>query len=646
MSALRIFSCVLGLAALLSAHGGQYRGAVVPNQPVPPPPSGNPSTPPGLRPAPGPGIPGATPGPGIGTPVGDNPLTEWHAWWEFNKDPYVQARGLDKAGPETGSDDFYLGVRRAVDRIDTLAPTDDDKQKLILPVLVKLLEEERNRDVQSACLVALGKIGRDVPGDAPAGGLEALLSARISRGDQEVRETAVLALGIAGRVEALPLLAALVRDDAVGRKLESREYVSNRTRAFAAYALGLLAHRSEDAAVDQQIAELLLGVLRDKALDDRDLRCAALNGLGILGCGDSAGAGKLLLWRTVESLLEYHGKDLGRGDELVQAHAPIAIGRLLGRGSTSLHQRCKQRFADELLARKRRSNPILQSSAIALGMLVEPTSDDQEFVDALRDTYEDGHDRLARSFALMAMARIGGADNKVWLLRAYERGNKSTERPWIALALGMWAACGNESERGDPTIVRRLTDDLQDSSNRDTTAALAIAVGLTRHPLAFVPLTETLRTSEANERVAGYCAVALGLLGDRNAVPMLSQILARSERRQFLLPQTALALGMLGDRQANEQLVAMMKKSQSVTSLSALAKAIGQIGDRRAIEPLCAILADHETTKLGRAFVAAALGGVGDKDLLPWNLPLSVDCNYATGMDTLTNGSTGVLDIL
>lgn len=641
MNALRLCSCVLGLASLLAAHGGQYRGVVVPNQQAPPPPSGKPVTPPGLRPAPGPGIPGATPGPGTGTPLEANPITEWHVWWEFNKDPFVQARGLVKEGPVTGSDDFYLGVRRAVDRIDTLAPTDDDKDKGIVPMLVRLLEEERNRDVQSACLVALAKVGREVP-DV---GLEALLAARISRGDQEVRESAVLSLGIAGRVEALPMLAGLVRDDAVGRKLEERDHVSDRTRAFAAYALGLLAHRSSDAAVDQEVCDLLVAVLRDKEIDDRELRCAALNGLGILGCGE-AGAGKLLLWRTVEFLLDYHGQDLGRGDELVQAHAAIAIGRLLGRGNSSLHQRCKQRFADELLARKRRSIAILQSDAIALGMLAEPTSEDEEFVDALRRTYEDGHDRLARSFALIALARIGGADNKAWLLRAYERGNKSSERPWIAMALGMWAAGANEVDRGDPAIVRRLVDDLQDSANRNTTAALAVAVGLTRHPLAFAPLSETLRVTEANETVAGYCAVGLGLLGDRNAVPMLSQILSRSERRQILMPQTALALGMLGDRQANEQLVAMIKTSQSVTSLAALAKAIGQIGDRRAIEPLGAILADRETTKLGRAFVAAALGGVGDKDLLPWNLPLSVDCNYATGMDTLTNGQTGVLDIL
>jgi hypothetical protein len=56
--------------------------------------------------------------------------------------------------------------------------------------------------------------------------------------------------------------------------------------------------------------------------------------------------------------------------------------------------------------------------------------------------------------------------------------------------------------------------------------------------------------------------------------------------------------------------------------------------------------ADTELTKLARAFVAAALGGVGDADPLRWNLPLVVDCNYAAAVDTLTNGATGVLDIL
>ena len=80
--------------------------------------------------------------------------------------------------------------------------------------------------------------------------------------------------------------------------------------------------------------------------------------------------------------------------------------------------------------------------------------------------------------------------------------------------------------------------------------------------------------------------------------------------------------------------------------LASLAIAIGRIGDRRSIDALIESSEDRELTKLARAFVAAALGGVGDKDELFWNVPLSLDSNYATNIDTLTNGATGILDIL
>ncbi len=88
------------------------------------------------------------------------------------------------------------------------------------------------------------------------------------------------------------------------------------------------------------------------------------------------------------------------------------------------------------------------------------------------------------------------------------------------------------------------------------------------------------------------------------------------------------------------------ERSESVAVLAALANAIGQIGDRRAIPLLVALTKDDEQTKLGRAFAAAALGGVCERLALPWNLPLSRDANYGAPVDTLSNGATGVLDIL
>jgi HEAT repeat protein len=113
-----------------------------------------------------------------------------------------------------------------------------------------------------------------------------------------------------------------------------------------------------------------------------------------------------------------------------------------------------------------------------------------------------------------------------------------------------------------------------------------------------------------------------------------------------VLQQAAVGLGRLGDVDANQKLVAMIERSESVAVLAALANAIGQIGDRRAIPLLVALTKDDAQTKLGRAFAAAALGGVCERHALPWNLPLSRDANYGAPVDTLSNGATGVLDIL
>jgi HEAT repeat protein len=514
-----------------------------------------------------------------------------------------------------------------------------------VPALAALLAAERNRDIQSAGLIALGKIGLDGAGVD----LEATLAQAAARDDQEVRESAVLALGIGGRAAALPLLSALARDDAAGRRLVDRAEVGDRTRAFAAYGLGLLAWRSDDVALRRQAHDVLLPLLTEPTADDRDLRTAAVTGLGLLRRdGDGAGH-RRLAWQTVEELLHWYQRDLGRGDEIVQAHAPVAIGRLLGRGTGALHQRCKEHFAAVLTATERRSNAILQSAALALGMLAVPAEEhaaDALCARALQAYYDRGRDQQARGFSVIALGRIGGAGNRQWLLTAYARDRNASERPWLGLALGLAANAVRVRGEVDDTIGQLLLEDLQSAASDDVRAALAVATGLCGHPAALPVVLRLLQASEADEQQAGYLCVSLGLLDDAAAEPALSAVLARSLRRPFLLQQAAVALGRLGDRKATPLLLELVQRSDSVAALSALAIAIGRIGDRRSIDALLPLLRDAELTKLSRAFVAAALGGVGDKDLLPWHVPLSEDANYAAAVDTLSNGSTGVLDIL
>ncbi|MBM3961889.1 MAG: hypothetical protein FJ306_08330, partial [Planctomycetes bacterium] len=621
--------CVV--AAALPAHGGQYRGPAVPWPGGPAKPFVPATKPPGVpgpttpaRPMPTPMPPGApgptTPGPGGANPA--EPLTggsagmtdevSWQVWWEFNKDPFVQPQAA-ATGPTTGSDDFYLGRRRAV-RAETLAPNAIDVLEVVVPALVELLEKDRNRDVQTACMMALAKIGR-----APQGvDLEALFTARLARDNQEVRETAALALGVAGRTTALPLLLALLRDEPAGRKVCEREKVEDRTRAFAAYGLGLLARQSDDAAIKLASHDALFAVL-DAKQTDRDLRVAAVNAIGLLVDPEQV-RHRRLAWQCVDELLALLDGD--RGD----FHVPVAIGRLLGRGDSASHRRCKDLFVAVLLDGRNsgaapraslrdldRSNAAQQSAALALGMLALPAEacpDDVGVARALQTYAQKGSDRLARRFATMALGRIGGAGNREWLMTTWQRANKNLERPWLALALGLIAARDAAAGKPDETLARMLVDDLQKASFVEARSAFALALGMTGWPPAFAALRDFLREHESTGAVGGYACVALALLGEPAAAPLLGEVVERSARRPFVLQQAAVGLGRLGDVDANQKLVAMIERSESVAVLAALANAIGQIGDRRAIPLLVALTKDDAQTKLGRAFAAAALGGV------------------------------------
>ena len=59
-----------------------------------------------------------------------------------------------------------------------------------------------------------------------------------------------------------------------------------------------------------------------------------------------------------------------------------------------------------------------------------------------------------------------------------------------------------------------------------------------------------------------------------------------------------------------------------------------------------ALLLDTSISQLSRAFAAVALGGIADKELLPWNSKIAVNTNYRASVETLTNKTSGILDIL
>src|SRR5262249_37132111 len=181
-----------------------------------------------------------------------------------------------------------------------------------------------------------------------------------------------------------------------GKKVAGGSEVPERPRTFAAWSLGLVAHRTADIAVKRRVHDVLLPVLHRGEERSRDLRVGVIQGLGLLGTdGERNGAEKRLLWQTVGELWEYYGKDLGKGDQLVQAHVPTAVVRLLGRGNSAEHQRSKALLADELTGGRRRNVAIYQSAAMALGLLCLPPEqapDDAPFMQALEHCYRQNQD--------------------------------------------------------------------------------------------------------------------------------------------------------------------------------------------------------------------------------------------------------------
>lgn len=670
----------------LAAHGGQYvppppppggvyrgpgdiinPGGTGPAAPRPSGPStGGPSGPSAPRPggpsgrgAPAPATAGpagpSTGGaarPGVGPTTGgrrgvtiEPDTTAWHYWWEFNKNPYLALRSAVHASVKTGSDDFYLGATRKA-MTAAMRPTMRQARDTVLPALKRTLDATDQRDITSSSLVAMAKIGHDHPQFR----LLDVFRERLAAHDQEVRETAALAIGIAAQADShsIDLLAGLLTDSDVGRTA-SGGTVNARTRAFSAYALGLTAYESDSIAVKTRVAELLQALLESDRMRDRNIKVAVIHGLGLLRLRERDYKSLRLRDRVLTALEQYFVRDLGPGAEYVQAHVPIAMVRVAGDDV----RHCKQLFCRELSKKgsKLRGNVIAQSCVQALGRLACPY-DDEASVDAaisrrLVSIVREHRDAMTRRYAVMAIARIGGAVNRAVLLREFDRASKTQLRPWCAVALGILANKRADSTHGVDTLVAEtLLDEFAVAKNPDLVGALAVGLGLAGAKDAGDALRKRLQQDSAKQQMAGYLCIGLALMGDQRAAGDLHQVLNEARFRPQLLVQAAMALGKLGDKEAAPKLLDRMQAKANLVTLAACASALALIGDRRSMEPLTELLLDTEQSALPRAFAAAALGGICDRRDLPWNTPISVSINYRANVETLTDQNAGVLDIL
>lgn len=613
-SALHALSATVLLALPLAAHGGQYRG----------PTTGSGPTGGGTRPGP------VTPGPVAGGPItggeADLDVASWRVWWELNQDRYV-ARGRPHP------------VTDAV-RVD-----------IVVPSLRKALENANNNpDVGSAALIALGKTG-------PAADLE-LLRAGLRRSHQDVREAAVVGLGLSGQAEALQDLQDLAQGTPRGRQLLGRSSTGDRVTAFAAYAMGLFANRSEDPAMKEQVLRSLTALLEARGNTDRDLVTAALNGLRLLAPDLAKGARhKRFLWQAtaaVEALLER--RVTGTAAE-TWSHALTALAGLVGRADGADADRARALVLQRLGTRQ--EDMVYVSCVIALGRMLRPGGD-EDGMDLLVQRITRPPSPLVRKFGLIALGEIGGERALDELEKAFRKGS-TDDRSWAALGLGILAfgipasTQGNAAGTARQRVGSLLHDALRKERNRELLAATAIATGLAGHAEAAPDLRAMLDKYLAVETFSGHLCVGLALLGDKPAIPGIEKGMGTADNA-VLFAHSALALAHL-DRLANSaHAVAVLHDGRvpgpwQLRRFAGAAKAVGHFQNPADVEPLAAILdalggrGGGSDSLLRTAFAAAALGSVADVDPIGFGARIADGMNYAARAETISNGKNGILDI-
>lgn len=575
--------------------------------------------------SPGPATPRpGTPGPWTPTPAPHTPTpsavftlsgtdggpASWAAWWELHKLEYLRGRRGRGANEAT-------------------TPREEAMQDN--EVVETLLTARRHGPaaLASATALAAARVGGPLTATP--------LRDQLAAADASTREIAALALGVAGEGSAVERLAALVRDDPDGRRLTRRPKVADRVRAFAGYGLGLLGSGAR-ADVDQSEVVAALGdVLKQHPDVDRDVATAAAVGLGMLHLDPAHQRAKLLRWRATAALLDVVERGTRRGDPAVPAQALVALARLLENESGAERQVLRVRCCDLLRARDLRSPMLARSAAMALGYVAGDEDRDGDethgCLTALMQAARAHTDVDVRSLAMLALGRAGGEQARDMLLRSLARGNRSTVKPWAALALGVDAHTRPDHAASASRVLLR---ELARTRSPHVRGALAIALGLCRHASAAPALRKLMTDVRNDDSVAPHAALALGMVGTADDATPLRALLAETAQRPRLLEACALALRELGDPAATGQLLTLLAKAKSNAAvLGNVTRALDLIGGREAVTPLLAVLRDDDRASLPRAFAAMALGGICARRTAPWWVELATGINHRAPVETL-----------
>ena len=539
---------------------------------------------------------------------------DWTLWWAHNREEI-----FGRLAPRDRS-------RRAA--------TDAAIRELAVPALrAAIARRDENFDVVSAAILALAKIGDE----ASIGPLVAIVrnaaGATSDRPDHRfVEESAAVGLGLMGCAtpDVCEALAAVVRAPA-----RPGTFV----RPFAAASLGRLAGTG---TADPATRDVLLGAATAVEADE-NIRPAALLGLGLLRDAN-AQESLLAILRT------------GLRDDATSLDAEIACAiEALGRiGRPGLAGRADDTsLLDAVTAALgaggvNRVN-VRRSAAIALGTIGANCDESTQLklLATLDAGVESATDASERSFALIAIGRIGGAPGTsarvrrecVAALDARLLVESEPAAPFAALALGL---IGLELRlEGRPVDAAKILGPIRErwARERDTRVrgAYAIASGLAGDLSAADSLIAVLNDTHVDARLCGHAAVALGLMQATAARPAIVAALLQHVERELVF-NAAIGARLLGDVEAVPDLVAVLDRTdESQYVLGSAALALGRLGDARAVASLVRIQADDKTyPDLTRALAIVALGQIGDRADVPVLARAATDVNYRNRVPALT----------
>jgi HEAT repeat protein len=509
-------------------------------------------------------------------------ITRWETWWAHNKEFFLRlaeqmrvedgptSRGLSGEKPKGSESPQAVRAR-----------LDDAVRESLVPVFIEALDDE-SFEVRTSAAIALGKTGSK-------DGAKALREASVKDKHKDVRDSAVLGLGLLGNAGDIPFLFKVLRD----------EKQNQRHRSFAAFALGLIG--GEDAAT----ALLLFAEGEpDKpstfAHEQPPLIASTFVAMGLTGDP-----------RVLPSLRDALANP--KFDDNVRAFVVLSLGRMKDRESLGEIGRMLVVEKDAGLRR---------SAAIALGKIA--TAADKGAVDALVAEAKGAPDEMVRQFSAISLGGIADAAIKARLEKLFDDAS-AAGRPFLALSMAI---------AHDAAAAPILREALRKETDESTKASYCISLALLGDQEA-APLMEKQVEDRGRIWLQGYAAVALGMLHHGQSADMLNARLV-TETDPRLRANLSVALGLMHDPRAKTFLVnTLRQKDATIYERGGAAMAMGVLRMDEAATDIVEVYRNKKEQDMVRAFAVVSLGLLADPSPVPKLARFSIDDNYTLSVDPL-----------